>query len=163
VDSPQLLAWSARRAAFRRRFGFDPLGGAEIRTREDVSRIVITASGGPFRTWAPADIEQATLEQALKHPNWSMGRKITIDSASMMNKGLELIEAHLLFRLPSQQIEIVVHPQSVIHSMVAYRDGSVLAFTASDPGAPSALSSAPPTARRFQTPEGCLLSARAFF
>jgi 1-deoxy-D-xylulose-5-phosphate reductoisomerase len=95
--------------------------------RAAVDRLVLTASGGPFRNWSLADMAEATPEQALAHPNWDMGAKISIDSATMMNKGLELIEAHLLFGLPSEQIEIVVHPQSVIHSMVAYRDGSVLA------------------------------------
>jgi 1-deoxy-D-xylulose-5-phosphate reductoisomerase len=95
--------------------------------RSAVDRLILTASGGPFRNWSLADMAEATPEQALAHPNWDMGAKISIDSATMMNKGLELIEAHLLFGLPSQQIEIVVHPQSVIHSMVAYRDGSVLA------------------------------------
>lgn len=92
-----------------------------------IDRIILTASGGPFRNWSLADMAEATPEQALAHPNWEMGDKISIDSATMMNKGLELIEAHLLFGLPSEQVEIVVHPQSVIHSMVAYRDGSVLA------------------------------------
>ena len=95
--------------------------------RAAVDRRILTASGGPFRNWSLADMAEATPEQALAHPNWDMGAKISIDSATMMNKGLELIEAHLLFGLPSEQIEIVVHPQSVIHSMVAYRDGSVLA------------------------------------
>jgi 1-deoxy-D-xylulose-5-phosphate reductoisomerase len=95
--------------------------------REDVRRIVLTASGGPFRTWPLEAIRKATLEQALKHPTWSMGPKITIDSATMMNKGLELIEAHHLFRLPLERIEIIVHPQSIVHSAVVYRDGSVLA------------------------------------
>jgi 1-deoxy-D-xylulose-5-phosphate reductoisomerase len=95
--------------------------------RAAIDRLILTASGGPFRNWSLADMAEATREQALAHPNWDMGAKITIDSATMMNKGLELIEAHLLFGLPSEQIDIVVHPQSVIHSMVAYRDGSVLA------------------------------------
>jgi 1-deoxy-D-xylulose-5-phosphate reductoisomerase len=95
--------------------------------RHAVDRLILTASGGPFRSRSLADMAEATPEQALAHPNWDMGAKISIDSATMMNKGLELIEAHLLFGLPSEQIEIVVHPQSVIHSMVAYRDGSVLA------------------------------------
>jgi len=95
--------------------------------RSAVDRLILTASGGPFRNWSLVDMAEATPEQALAHPNWDMGAKISIDSATMMNKGLELIEAHLLFGLPSEQIEIVVHPQSVIHSMVAYRDGSVLA------------------------------------
>ena len=95
--------------------------------RHAIDRLVLTASGGPFRNWSLADMAVATQQQALAHPNWDMGDKISIDSATMMNKGLELIEAHLLFGLPAEQIEIVVHPQSVIHSMVAYRDGSVLA------------------------------------
>jgi len=95
--------------------------------RAAIDKLVLTASGGPFRNWSLADMAEATREQALAHPNWDMGAKITIDSATMMNKGLELIEAHLLFGLPGEQIDIVVHPQSVIHSMVAYRDGSVLA------------------------------------
>jgi 1-deoxy-D-xylulose-5-phosphate reductoisomerase len=97
------------------------------RQRAAVDRLILTASGGPFRNWSLADMAEATPEQALAHPNWDMGAKISIDSATMMNKGLELIEAHLLFGVPSEQIEIAVHPQSVIHSMVSYRDGSVLA------------------------------------
>ena len=90
-------------------------------------RVIITASGGPFRTWAAADIEQATLAQALKHPNWSMGQKITIDSASMMNKGLEVIEASYLFALTPDEIDVLVHPQSIIHGMVEFSDRSVVA------------------------------------
>ena len=99
----------------------------EARHRHAIDRLILTASGGPFRKWSMTDMADATPEQALAHPNWDMGAKISIDSATMMNKGLELIEAHLLFDLPADQVEIVVHPQSVIHSMVAYRDGSVLA------------------------------------
>jgi 1-deoxy-D-xylulose-5-phosphate reductoisomerase len=99
----------------------------EPQQRHAVDRLILTASGGPFRNWSLADMAEATPEQALAHPNWDMGAKISIDSATLMNKGLELIEAHLLFGLPEGQVEIVVHPQSVIHSMVAYRDGSVLA------------------------------------
>src|SRR5918996_1207086 len=99
----------------------------EPRHRHAIDRLILTASGGPFRNWALADMAGATPEQALAHPNWDMGAKISIDSATMMNKGLELIEAHLLFGLPADQVDIIVHPQSVIHSMVAYRDGSVLA------------------------------------
>jgi 1-deoxy-D-xylulose-5-phosphate reductoisomerase len=95
--------------------------------REDVSRIILTASGGPFRTASSAAIAAATPAQAVAHPNWSMGAKISVDSATLMNKGLELIEAHYLFGLPSQRIDILIHPQSVIHSMVEYIDGSVLA------------------------------------
>ncbi|CCE05337.1 1-deoxy-D-xylulose 5-phosphate reductoisomerase (DXP reductoisomerase) (1-deoxyxylulose-5-phosphate reductoisomerase) [Bradyrhizobium sp. STM 3843] len=95
--------------------------------REELVRVIITASGGPFRTWAAADIEQATLAQALKHPNWSMGQKITIDSASMMNKGLEVIEASYLFALSPDEIDVLVHPQSIIHGMVEFSDCSVVA------------------------------------
>lgn len=92
-----------------------------------VERIILTASGGPFREASIDDMRAATRETALKHPNWSMGAKISIDSATMMNKGLELIEAHHLFPVAEHQIEIVVHPQSIVHSLVAYIDGSVLA------------------------------------
>ncbi|NWG25611.1 MAG: 1-deoxy-D-xylulose-5-phosphate reductoisomerase [Pseudorhodoplanes sp.] len=95
--------------------------------RDEVRRVVITASGGPFRTWSKDAIAGATREQALKHPNWSMGAKITIDSASMMNKGLEIIEAHHLFALPSEQIDVLVHPQSIVHGMVEFLDGSFVA------------------------------------
>ena len=94
---------------------------------EHVSRLVLTASGGPFRTMDQDEMAAATPEQAVAHPNWSMGAKISVDSATMMNKGLELIEAHHLFGLESGRIDILVHPQSVIHSMVEYVDGSVLA------------------------------------
>ena len=93
----------------------------------DVARLVLTASGGPFRSKSRAEMAGMTPEQAVAHPNWSMGAKISVDSATMMNKGLELIEAHYLFGLPSGRIDILVHPQSVIHSMVEYVDGSVLA------------------------------------
>jgi 1-deoxy-D-xylulose-5-phosphate reductoisomerase len=95
--------------------------------REDVRRVILTASGGPFRTASVEVINAATVEQALKHPNWSMGAKVTIDSATLMNKGLELIEAHHLFALPSQQIDILVHPQSIVHSLVEFCDGSLIA------------------------------------
>ena len=94
---------------------------------EDVRRLVLTASGGPFRTWETIAMSTATPAQAVAHPNWSMGAKISVDSATMMNKGLELIEAHHLFGLPPERIDIVVHPQSVVHSMVEFSDGSVLA------------------------------------
>ncbi|MDG4562481.1 MAG: 1-deoxy-D-xylulose-5-phosphate reductoisomerase [Candidatus Competibacter sp.] len=92
-----------------------------------VRRLLLTGSGGPFRTAPLAQLADATPEQACAHPNWNMGRKISVDSATMMNKGLEVIEAHWLFEAPTATIEVVVHPQSVIHSMVEYRDGSVLA------------------------------------
>jgi len=103
---------------------FQALGSGN---REELVRVIITASGGPFRTWTSADIEQATLAQALKHPNWSMGQKITIDSASMMNKGLEVIEASYLFGLSPDEIDVLVHPQSIIHGMVEFSDRSVVA------------------------------------
>jgi 1-deoxy-D-xylulose-5-phosphate reductoisomerase len=95
--------------------------------REDVRRIVLTASGGPFRTWPLEAIRKVTLEEALKHPTWSMGPKVTIDSATLMNKGLELIEAHHLFALTPEELDVVVHPQSIIHGLVEFRDGSVIA------------------------------------
>lgn len=93
----------------------------------DVAKLVLTASGGPFRSWTREQMANATPDQAVAHPNWSMGAKISVDSATMMNKGLELIEARHLFGLPSERLEVLIHPQSVIHSMVEYVDGSVLA------------------------------------
>ncbi|OYW43147.1 MAG: 1-deoxy-D-xylulose-5-phosphate reductoisomerase, partial [Azorhizobium sp. 12-66-6] len=95
--------------------------------RADVERVTITASGGPFRTAPREQIARARAADALKHPNWSMGAKITIDSATLMNKGLELIEAHHLFAIPASQLEAVVHPESVVHGLVSFRDGSVVA------------------------------------
>jgi 1-deoxy-D-xylulose-5-phosphate reductoisomerase len=95
--------------------------------RDDVERVVLTASGGPFRSWPIEAIRRATPEQALQHPNWSMGPKVTIDSATLMNKGLEIIEAHHLFSIESERIAVLVHPQSVVHGMVEFRDGSVIA------------------------------------
>jgi 1-deoxy-D-xylulose-5-phosphate reductoisomerase len=92
-----------------------------------VSKIILTASGGPFRTRDPATLVDVTPEEACKHPTWVMGRKISVDSATMMNKGLEVIEAHWLFGLPSERVDVLIHPQSVIHSLVSYADGSVLA------------------------------------
>jgi 1-deoxy-D-xylulose-5-phosphate reductoisomerase len=109
-------------------------GQSESNTRQDdsqlneqVEKIILTASGGPLRDWPLEELEKATIQDALAHPTWSMGRKITVDSATMMNKALEVIEAHWLFGLPAEQIQVVIHPQSVIHSMVEYRDGSVIA------------------------------------
>lgn len=99
-------------------------GGLE---RHGVRQLLLTASGGPFRTWSADKVANATPDQACAHPNWSMGRKISVDSATMMNKGLELIEACWLFDATPEQIQVVVHPQSVIHSMAAYIDGSVIA------------------------------------
>jgi 1-deoxy-D-xylulose-5-phosphate reductoisomerase len=103
---------------------FQCLNGREAR---DVKRIVLTASGGPFRTVDRQAMEQATVEEALNHPTWNMGPKITIDSATMMNKALEIIEAHWLFDLPSAKIEVIIHPQSIVHSFVEFEDNSVLA------------------------------------
>jgi 1-deoxy-D-xylulose-5-phosphate reductoisomerase len=103
------------------------------RPRTEVRRIVLTASGGPFRGWTASKIERATIADALQHPTWRMGRKITVDSATLANKALEVIEAHFLFGLPYDRIEVVVHPQSVVHSFVEFVDGSVLAQV----GAPS--------------------------
>jgi 1-deoxy-D-xylulose-5-phosphate reductoisomerase len=103
---------------------FQALGAGR---REDVRRIVLTASGGPFRTWPLEAMRNVTVEQALKHPTWTMGPKVTIDSATLMNKGLELIEAHHLFALGPDALDVVVHPQSVIHGLVEFRDGSVVA------------------------------------
>jgi 1-deoxy-D-xylulose-5-phosphate reductoisomerase len=94
---------------------------------EELDRILLTASGGPFREWSADQIAAATPEAALRHPNWEMGPKITIDSATLMNKGLEVIEARWLFDVSPDQIEVLVHPQSIVHSMVAFRDGSVVA------------------------------------
>ena len=97
------------------------------KSRRDVHKIILTASGGPFRKNTIEELEEVTLADALKHPNWSMGKKITVDSATMMNKGLELIEAYWLFGLDVEHIEIVIHPQSIIHSMVEMKDGAVIA------------------------------------
>jgi 1-deoxy-D-xylulose-5-phosphate reductoisomerase len=103
---------------------FQALGAGR---REDVRRVLLTASGGPFRTWSAEAIRGATPEQALRHPNWLMGPKITVDSATMMNKGLELIEAHYLFDLGADELDVLVHPQSVVHGLVEFHDGSVIA------------------------------------
>ena len=99
------------------------LGG----TRAEVRRLLLTASGGPFRGWSPQALEAVTPEQALRHPTWTMGPLVTINSATLMNKGLEVIEAHLLFDVPFDQIDVVIHPQSIVHSMVEFVDGSTMA------------------------------------
>ena len=103
---------------------FQCLEGAKS---QEVRKIILTASGGPFRKSSSEDLKKVTVAQALKHPTWSMGKKITIDSATMFNKGLEMIEAHWLFGLPMNQVDVVVHPQSIVHSLVEFVDGSVLA------------------------------------
>lgn len=97
------------------------------RSRDEIKRIILTASGGPFRTWTRQQIDNATVDEALNHPTWNMGPKITIDSATLMNKALEVIEAHWLFGLPAERIDVLVHPQSIIHGMVEFTDGSVIA------------------------------------
>ncbi|MRV71578.1 1-deoxy-D-xylulose-5-phosphate reductoisomerase [Duganella sp. FT92W] len=104
-----------------------PHGYGRVPAAAGVTKILLTASGGPFLKRDVASLEQVTPDEACKHPKWVMGRKISVDSATMMNKGLEVIEAHWLFGTPAEQIEVVIHPQSVIHSMVSYNDGSVLA------------------------------------
>lgn len=102
-------------------------GSGDASREHGIAKILLTASGGPFRSRDPATFSSITPEEAVSHPNWVMGRKISVDSATMMNKGLEVIEAHWLFGLPGERIEVVIHPQSVIHSMVSYVDGSILA------------------------------------
>lgn len=93
----------------------------------ELARLILTGSGGPFRTWSPARVADATVDEALRHPTWKMGKKITVDSATLVNKALEVIEAHFLFGLPYETVEVVVHPQSVVHAFVEFVDGSVLA------------------------------------
>lgn len=118
VDSEHNAIWQCLPVGKQQQHHFEGKG---------VRRIILTASGGPFRDYDLVDLEHVTPEQAATHPNWSMGQKISVDSATMMNKGLEVIEAHWLFGLPTQQIEVLLHRQSIIHSMVDYVDGSVLA------------------------------------
>ena len=123
----------------------------DLRQPESVRRIILTASGGPFRTRSLEDMRRATVAEAVAHPNWSMGAKISVDSATLMNKGLELIEAHHLFQIEPHALDVVVHPQSVIHSMVEYKDGSVLAqLGAPDMRIPIAFTLAWP--QRMETP-----------
>ncbi|HYR30353.1 MAG TPA: 1-deoxy-D-xylulose-5-phosphate reductoisomerase, partial [Gemmatimonadales bacterium] len=97
------------------------------RRTAELARLILTASGGPFRTWNPERVSGATVDEALRHPTWKMGKKITVDSASLVNKALEVIEAHFLFGLPYESVDVVVHPQSVVHAFVEFVDGSVLA------------------------------------
>ncbi len=124
---------------------FDPV------QKSNIERIILTASGGPFLYWSAKDIATATPEQAVNHPNWDMGAKISVDSASMMNKALEVIEAHILFDMSPNQIDVIIHPQSVVHSMVEYNDGSILAqMGASDMRTPIAYALAYPD--RMKTP-----------
>ncbi|HWA92886.1 MAG TPA: 1-deoxy-D-xylulose-5-phosphate reductoisomerase [Rhizomicrobium sp.] len=107
---------------------FQVLGGSEA---GDVERVTLTASGGPFREWSLEQMRAATPKQAVAHPNWSMGAKISVDSATLMNKGLELIEAHFLFAVPPDKLDVLVHPQSVVHCLVSYEDGTTLAHMSS--------------------------------
>ena len=118
VDSEHNAIWQCLPVGDKQQYHYDGKG---------VRKIILTASGGPFRDYTLAEREHVTPEQAVAHPNWSMGKKISVDSATMMNKGLEVIEAHWLFGLPTSQIDVVLHRQSIIHSMVDYVDGSVLA------------------------------------
>jgi len=118
VDSEHNAIWQCLPVGDQQQHHFEGKG---------VRRIILTASGGPFRDYDLADLEHVTPEQAVAHPNWSMGKKISVDSATMMNKGLEVIEAHWLFGLPAEKIDVLLHRQSIIHSMVDYVDGSVLA------------------------------------
>lgn len=118
VDSEHNAIWQCMPLGAEQQYDFSDKG---------VRRIILTASGGPFRDADLASLDEVTPEQAVAHPNWSMGQKISVDSATMMNKGLEVIEAHWLFGLPSDKIEVILHRQSIIHSMVDYDDGSVLA------------------------------------
>ncbi len=127
---------------------FQALSGAHPET---IEKITLTASGGPFRNWSQEKISKATLSQALNHPNWSMGPKVTIDSASMMNKGLELIEAYHLFPVTADQLDTVIHPQSIIHCLVSYTDGSVLAQL-SDPDMRTPIALALSWPSRMKTP-----------
>jgi 1-deoxy-D-xylulose-5-phosphate reductoisomerase len=127
---------------------FQVLNGGDA---SEVERVVLTASGGPFREWTIERMKAATPEQAVAHPNWSMGAKISVDSATLMNKGLELIEAHFLFALPPEKLGVVVHPQSVVHCLVTYEDGSTLAhLSAPDMRTPIAFAIAWP--RRINSP-----------
>ena len=103
---------------------FQSLRGNDIKT---MNKIILTASGGPFRGKKEAELKNISVSEALNHPNWSMGNKITIDSATLMNKGLEVIEAHFLFDCPYDNIQVVVHKESIVHSMVEYKDGSIIA------------------------------------
>lgn len=103
---------------------FQAMGGCEA---DQIVKMTLTASGGPFREWSAERISKATVSQALAHPNWAMGSKVTIDSASLMNKGLELIEAHHLFGIPAKRLDVLIHPQSVVHGLIAFADGSVTA------------------------------------
>lgn len=139
IDSEHSAIWQCLRAG----------------NRDEVSELVLTASGGPFRGRSKTELEKVTKQDALKHPTWTMGQKITIDSATLMNKGLEVIEAHALFGFGFDQIKVVVHPQSIVHSMVTYRDGATLAQL-SNPDMKLPISLALGIDKRFNQPFGKL-------
>lgn len=119
IDSEHSAIWQCLQG--------EGLGDSKLRRPEGVKRIILTASGGPFRDTPLEEMKQVTPSQALAHPNWRMGNKVTIDSATLMNKGLEVIEAHWLFDMPFEQLDVVIHPQSIVHSMVEFNDGSIKA------------------------------------
>jgi 1-deoxy-D-xylulose-5-phosphate reductoisomerase len=132
VDSEHSGVWQCLEGEQRSRKAAEPHMGAgraapPMCAGAEVARVVLTASGGPFRSWSRERMEGATPEEALKHPTWSMGPKVTVDSASLMNKALEVIEAHWLFGLTAERIGVVIHPQSIVHAMVEFADGSVMA------------------------------------
>ena len=126
-----------------------------------VEKVTLTASGGPFRTWPTERMARATPEKAVAHPNWSMGAKISVDSATLMNKGLELIEAHHLFGIAADRLDVIVHPQSIVHCLVAYADGSTLAhLSAPDMRTPIAVALGMAEARSPRRPQRLDLAAR---
>jgi 1-deoxy-D-xylulose-5-phosphate reductoisomerase len=127
VDSEHSALWQCLEAVAP---GFAPPCASNARTMRSIARLTLTASGGPFRTWSKERIDAATPEEAMKHPTWSMGPKVTIDSAGLVNKALEVIEAHWLFGLPEDRIDVLVHPQSIVHGLIELEDGAVLAHLA---------------------------------
>lgn len=127
VDSEHNAVFQCLPVAAARDQGHESLLSLASHAHYGIESITLTASGGPFRSWSAEQMEAATVEQAVKHPNWRMGQKISVDSASLMNKGLELIEAQRLFNLDASQLQVLIHPQSIVHAMVHYRDGSVVA------------------------------------
>lgn len=127
VRADQIVPVDSEHSAIAQALRSGAHGGSGVGGRSEVARLVLTASGGPFRGWTADAVTTVTPQQALAHPTWSMGPVVTVNSATLMNKGLELIEAHLLFDVPVERIDVVVHPQSVVHSMVQFVDGSTIA------------------------------------
>lgn len=127
IDSEHNAVFQCLPFAAAARQGQEGLASLASSDRFGVESITLTASGGPFRTWTHEQMKKATVREAVKHPNWSMGQKISVDSASLMNKGLELIEAQRLFNVSPDKLQVLIHPQSIVHAMVQYRDGSVIA------------------------------------